>query len=73
MKTKIIKVKCISNRVGILPSETGEFSSSNLAGSNISLIEVKVYELLTEKNDFYQIVDESGESYWHPGQAFIKL
>ena len=73
IKIETMKVKCISNKVGISEDEAGVFSYSNLVEDSISLIEGKEYEVLAENDGFYQVVDESGESYWHPMQAFIKL
>jgi hypothetical protein len=73
LRTVIMKIKCISNNFGLRPNSSGEFKSSHISAPSISLIEGKLYELLAESNGFYQLVDESGESYWHPAEAFIKI
>lgn len=65
-----MKIKCISNKAGIHPNNSGELSVSSNCAPSSDLIEGKEYDLIEEKNGFYRIIDESGEAYWHPKRAF---
>lgn len=69
----MMKVKCISNKVGLAPGEEGNFNVVSLPVELISLIVGNEYEVLNESDGFYQLIDESGEIYWHPVGAFSKV
>jgi hypothetical protein len=66
-----MRVRCIDNRAilsagpdGLLrPPEPGEFLS-------ISLTVGKIYEVLAEEDDMYQLVDDTGDDYLFPKEMF---
>jgi len=63
-----LKVVCVSN--------TAYIPNLDVAGNphpNQTLTDVvlgKTYDVLQERDGWYQLIDESGEDYWYPANMF---
>lgn len=38
---------------------------------NLSLLNDKVYEVLSVENGWYRVIDETGEDYLYPSELFV--
>jgi len=63
-----LKVVCVSNVAHIpnLDAAGNPYTNQML----IDLLLGKTYDVLEERDGWYQIVDESGEDYWYPAEMF---
>lgn len=57
------KTHLTEGRDGVLRFERGE-------GEVVSLTLGKEYEVLSEDQEFYRIVDDTDEAYWYPKSMF---
>ncbi len=68
-----MKVRCLDNKIALLPDETGEFRFVRVEEPSLDLVLGKDYEVLAEEHGMYRIKDESGEAYLYPIELFEAL
>jgi hypothetical protein len=66
-------VRCIDNRAYLHEEPDGSLSFGPIDGETLDLSIGKLYEVLWEDEDFYRIVDDSGEDYMYPKYMFVRV
>lgn len=65
-----LMVKCTDNRSFLQEKSDGTYQVAIGERKLISLTIGQVYEVLESDDDFYRIVDNTGEDYWYPMTLF---
>jgi len=66
-------IQCIDNRGYVHEEPDGSFSFGPVDGETLMHLSIgKLYEVLWEDEDFYRIIDDSGEDYMYPKYMFVR-
>jgi len=67
-------IRCIDNRGYLTEGPDGRFYVGPVDGETLMHLSVgKLYEVLRRDEDFYRIVDDSGEDYMYPKYMFVRV
>jgi len=66
-------IQCIDNRGYLSEGPDGLFYIGPVEDETTDLTVGKLYEVLAEDEDSYQIVDDTGEPYIYPKYMFVRV
>lgn len=68
-----LKVRCVDNRPYLREDPDGVLRTALIEGEMISLTRGQVYEVMDADEEFYRIVDDTGEDYLYPKELFAPI